>query len=722
MNIANKIKHYLGNPHLKKVGTTQQLTAEQVEEFVRCSQDPNYFIERYVKIISLDKGFVRIELYPFQKEAITKINDNRKIIVKAGRQVGKCFFINTKIKARDIITNKTYEITVGEFYEYLSRMYEMREKDETIEFSFEEYTQDNNRRIQNTTSRQPDSVRIFDKPIFGKSQERKESGVSAWREVFTILQKLCWEIRPRYTQKGSKVSKTKWQLHNNVGLLDEENGWKRDLSETAVIGKAINIFVKEMRKEIWGRDWERNLVQSTEKMVQKLQKTKLFQNITNSIQRNNGSLFFRDGIFCDMGKRRYGKISKQGISPNSFEWENYSSRFYRHQEKENNRIRRGILALYTTIKSIERTNERSIINRGWISSPTNTRTKFQSKQTAGFRGMPDLSNSIERKFVNSFSIQNWEVLSDTGWVPVTHIHKTVEYKEWVIKTKSGKSLICADDHIVFDSNYNQIFAKNLIPNSSKIITEDGDDLVVDVIETENSSNMYDLTVDSDNHRLYTNGILSHNTTMVVGYILWYIIFNEEKFVAILANKASTAREILSRVKIAYEALPLWLQQGVRTWNKGDIELENNCRVMATSTASSAIRGFSISLLYLDEFAFVPSNIADEFFTSVYPTISSGTTSKILISSTPNGMNHYYKMWTEAVEGINGFITVEANWRQVPGRDQKWADDQKSVLGEQKFLQEMECVAGDTKITVKNKVNNEISDTSIEELFNKINGM
>jgi len=180
------------------------------------------------------------------------------------------------------------------------------------------------------------------------------------------------------------------------------------------------------------------------------------------------------------------------------------------------------------------------------------------------------------------------------------------------------------------------------------------------------------------------------TTMIVGYILWYVLFNQDKFVAILANKAPMAREILSRVKIAYESLPLWIQQGVRVWNKGDIELENNCRVMATSTASSAIRGFSISLLYLDEFAFVPSNIADEFFTSVYPTISSGETSKILISSTPNGMNHYYRMWTEAVEGVNGFKHIEANWRQVPGRDQRWADEQRRVLGEEKFLQEMEC--------------------------------
>jgi hypothetical protein len=196
---------------------------------------------------------------------------------------------------------------------------------------------------------------------------------------------------------------------------------------------------------------------------------------------------------------------------------------------------------------------------------------------------------------------------------------------------------------------------------------------------------------NDNRRVIVKaGRQVGKTTMVVGYILWYILFNQDKFVAILANKAPTAREILNRIKIAYEALPLWLQQGVRTWNKGDIELENNCRVMATSTASSAIRGYSISLLYLDEFAFVPSNIADEFFTSVYPTISSGTQSKILISSTPNGMNHYYKMWTEAVEGLNGFKYIEANWRQVPGRDQKWADEQRRVLGEEKFLQEMEC--------------------------------
>lgn len=209
------------------------------------------------------------------------------------------------------------------------------------------------------------------------------------------------------------------------------------------------------------------------------------------------------------------------------------------------------------------------------------------------------------------------------------------------------------------------------------------------------------------------------TTIIVGYILWYILFNQDKTVAILANKASTSREILARIKLAYEALPMWIQQGVKVWNKGDIELENGCRVLANSTASSAIRGFSISLLYLDEFAFVPSNIAEEFFASVYPTISSGTTSKILISSTPNGMNHFYRMWTEAVEGQNGFTHVEANWRQVPGRSQQWADEQRRVLGEQKFLQEMECVAGNTIVTVRDKITGEIKNIEINEVFNGV---
>jgi len=226
-----------------------------------------------------------------------------------------------------------------------------------------------------------------------------------------------------------------------------------------------------------------------------------------------------------------------------------------------------------------------------------------------------------------------------------------------------------------------------IENYVKIITLDKGFVQIELYPFQK-----DVVNDINNNRrvIVKAGRQVGKTTIIVGYILWYILFNQDKTVAILANKASTSREILARIKLAYEALPMWIQQGVKVWNKGDIELENGCRVLANSTASSAIRGFSISLLYLDEFAFVPTNIAEEFFTSVYPTISSGTTSKILISSTPNGMNHFYRMWTEATENQNGFKFIEANWRQVPGRDQKWADEQRRVLGDEKFLQEMEC--------------------------------
>jgi hypothetical protein len=234
---------------------------------------------------------------------------------------------------------------------------------------------------------------------------------------------------------------------------------------------------------------------------------------------------------------------------------------------------------------------------------------------------------------------------------------------------------CSEDPIYFIQNY------------VKIITLDQGFIQINLYEFQKQ--VIEL-MHNERQVIVKAGRQVGKTTVIVGYLIWYIIFNQDKTVAILANKAKTAREILSRIKLAYEALPLWIQQGVKTWNKGDIELENNCRIMADSTASSAIRGYSISLLYLDEFAFVPTNIAEEFFTSVYPTISSGKTSKILISSTPKGMNHFYKMWTEAENGVNNFKTFEANWRDVPGRNQAWAEDQRAALGEDKFLQEIEC--------------------------------
>ena len=180
------------------------------------------------------------------------------------------------------------------------------------------------------------------------------------------------------------------------------------------------------------------------------------------------------------------------------------------------------------------------------------------------------------------------------------------------------------------------------------------------------------------------------TTTAVAVILHYVLFNEHKTCALLANKGDAAREILDRIKIAYEALPKWMQQGVMEWNKGSVEFENGCKIIAGSTSSSAIRGKSISFLYIDETAFVEN--WDEFFASVFPTISSGETTKMLYTSTPNGLNHFYKTCQGAKEQTNGFEYVEVPWQKVPGRDEAWRQETLAAMDfdKQKFNQEFEC--------------------------------
>ena len=180
------------------------------------------------------------------------------------------------------------------------------------------------------------------------------------------------------------------------------------------------------------------------------------------------------------------------------------------------------------------------------------------------------------------------------------------------------------------------------------------------------------------------------TTTAVCVILHYVLFNDHKTVALLANKGDAAREILDRIKIAYEALPKWLQQGVLEWNKGSVEFENGCKIIASATSSSAIRGKSISLLYIDETAFVEN--WDQFFASVFPTISSGQTTKILLTSTPNGLNHFYKTCEGAQNGTNGYQFVRVVWNAVPGRDEAWKQETLSAMDYdyEKFAQEFEC--------------------------------
>lgn len=158
----------------------------------------------------------------------------------------------------------------------------------------------------------------------------------------------------------------------------------------------------------------------------------------------------------------------------------------------------------------------------------------------------------------------------------------------------------------------------------------------------------------------------------------------------MANKQATAYEIMDRLRLMYENLPKFIQQGVKRWNRGSFELENLSKVFASATSKTAIRGRSPQLVYIDEYAFVENNQAEEFFTAVYPALSAGKESKMIISSTPNGFNHFYKIWNDSEKGRNGFANLLCMWNEHPDRDDKWLQEQISVLGELKANQEVFC--------------------------------
>ena len=180
------------------------------------------------------------------------------------------------------------------------------------------------------------------------------------------------------------------------------------------------------------------------------------------------------------------------------------------------------------------------------------------------------------------------------------------------------------------------------------------------------------------------------STTVISYLLHYLLFNDSVNIGILANKAATARELLGRLQTAYENVPKWMQQGVLAWNRGSLELENGSKILAASTSASAVRGMSFNILFLDEFAFVPNHIADSFFASVYPTITSGKSTKVIIVSTPHGMNHFYRMWHDAERSKNEYVPTDVHWSEVPGRDDKWKAQTIANTSDQQFRVEFEC--------------------------------
>ena len=194
----------------------------------------------------------------------------------------------------------------------------------------------------------------------------------------------------------------------------------------------------------------------------------------------------------------------------------------------------------------------------------------------------------------------------------------------------------------------------------------------------------------------------------VAYLLWFALFHPEKTIAVLANKGATAREMLSRITLMLENLPFFLQPGCKSLNKGSIEFSNNSRIIAAATSGSSIRGMSVNLLFLDEFAFVED--AATFYTSTYPVVSSGKDTKVIITSTANGLgNIYHRLWEGAVQGTNEYKPFRVDWWDVPGRDEEWKAQTIANTSELQFNQEFgntfhgtgnTLINGDTLLNLK----------------------
>ena len=305
-------------------------------------------------------------------------------------------------------------------------------------------------------------------------------------------------------------------------------------------------------------------------------------------------------------------------------------------------------------------------------------------------------SDITKKIIDTKQLSNIKVLSDTGYVPVTEIHKTQPYTVYEIKTSSGKTIEGADIHLVYRQTYTEtsiinesVWIKDLNVGDY-ILTKDGPEQVVSIYKAPYKLSMYDLSINSQEHRYYTNDILSHNTTTVSAFLSWMLIFHADRNILVVANKEDTAIEIVDKITNIFKGLPYFLKPGCINFGKTGLRLENGSRILSSATTNTASIGFTIHCILLDEFSHIPDNIVNNFWRSVYPTLSSSKVSQCIITSTPNGTtNKFYDIWSHAIEKTNSFVPIRTDYWEVPSHDDAWAAQMRADFGDEEFAQEFE---------------------------------
>ena len=903
---------YLGNVNVKRDGVEQQWDAETIREYTRCLKDPAYFIKNYIKVISLDEGLVPFNLYDYQEKMIKHFDDNRFSIVLAIRQSGKCQSINSTIQIKHRGTNEQYTFTFGEFEQLLSSNIgsdyrgvksqvspetsslenpwgqrhsavrfdlraEQREacgsknvwaQERTRDLSSEYGNWDHLSDLWNLYQEQNRStypkvsseelpklqwrtlLRFIEREVFGKSDWREQSMVQSWWEIQSLLERIC-ELFGRSKAESCRESFIQYTL----GLLPRQ-GHDGAGGSRSSLQKTTNLLIGEVLRTIWAGRIQ-NLQSTPGEVAGNIEFEAPGRNRPDSNGKidwkNESTLQFRStskshsGIgLCDqIDKTRYtGRILEGG-----YNFQNCNQQILETRNcKEWNTPRNSTCPQNDILRRLQiraRNSSKEQVDKNNIERDGNVNNGSIYQGTR-------LSDTVERKFIESFSASDYLIWTDTGWEKLESLNKTVKYEKYFIQFDDGSSTEVADTHIFFDSKLNEVFAKDSL--NVAIYGELKNKTVTTVIPTGIFENMYDVSINSENHRYYSDGVLSHNSVTSCAYLLWAALFQPEQTVAILANKGATAKEMLGRITLMLENLPFFLQPGCKSLNKTSIEFSNNSKILSSATSSSSIRGLSCvpdyinvevcegndvqtlsiknaqslynssdkqisirtpngfkkfegfisqgkvnkllrihftnnesidctydhrfltndsvfqraeslkendilyndfqiclietlyyddgievfdaynvkddhsyitngvvshncNLIFLDEFAFVQNDA--EFYTSTYPVISSGKNTKIIITSTPNGLgNVFHKLWEGAVQNTNNFAPFTINWWDVPGRDEKWKQETIANTSEMQFRQEyMNCIEGSSKVTVL--MDNIVYQIEIGELYNAI---
>lgn len=287
----------------------------------------------------------------------------------------------------------------------------------------------------------------------------------------------------------------------------------------------------------------------------------------------------------------------------------------------------------------------------------------------------------------SFKQTEYLINTDSGFHPISSVFKTQPYRHWKVKTKDGLEIECADHHNFFNEAGERVFANNLYIGD-KVMTVNGISEIASVLPLDHTDEMFDFTVMSPEHRYYANGFLNHNTVTTGLFITWYVIFNTDRNVLVVANKLKTSREIIDKIKSIIKCLPFYIKPGMEQNNELVMRFDNGCRLFGEACTKSAALGFTVHLAFMDEFAHIPANIVDPYYRSIYPTLASSEISKMIVTSTANGKNKFWEIYQGGVDKRNEFATMRIDWWQVPGRDEKWKTREIANLGsEDLFNQE-----------------------------------